>query len=120
MSIRHREEAFTCGDTWTIRGLLFDRDGNPLPLPDGSLIEWALMDETRTAIARATTNDNIAITDPENGGIVITVPPDITATIDPGSYSDALRATVAGSVATMWGGPIVVNGSPFVPTISGN
>jgi hypothetical protein len=114
MSIRHKEEAFTCGDMWPIRGRLFDRDGNPLVLPEGTLIEWALMDETRTAVARATTDDNIAITDSTNGLIEITLPPDITATIAPGSYSDALRATVAGSPATMWGGPIVVNGSPFV------
>jgi hypothetical protein len=113
MSIRHREHVFVRGDTWTIRGRLFDREGNPLPLPAGSLLEWALLDETRNAIARATTADNIIITDAEGGLIEINVPANVTATIQPGAYSDALRATVQSTVATMWGGPIVVDDSPF-------
>ena len=71
---------------------LFDRDGDPLPLPAGSLIEWALLDETRTAIARATSDDNITITDRENGLIEINLPPDITATPIRGAISSALRA----------------------------
>jgi hypothetical protein len=114
MSIRHKEQVFTRGDTWPIRGRLFDRDGSPLPLPEGALIEWALMDDTRTVIARATTDDNITITDRENGLILITLPPAVTATIIPGAYSDALRASVEDDVATMWGGPIIVDGSPFI------
>jgi hypothetical protein len=114
MSIRHKEHVFVRGDTWVIRGRLFDRDGNPLPLPAGLLLEWALLDETRIAIARATSNDSIIITDSTNGLIEITVLPEVTGTIQPGAYSDALRATIQSTVATMWGGPIIVDGSPFV------
>lgn len=113
MSIRHKQHVFIQGDTWTIRGRLVDRDGNRLPLPAGSLLEWALLDETRTAITRATSADAIVITDATNGLIEITLTPNVTAAIDPGSYSDALRATIQSMVGTMWSGPIIVDASPF-------
>jgi hypothetical protein len=113
MAIRHKEASFPQGDTWVIAGQLFGRDGNPLPLSGGLLLEWALLDDARTVTLRATSADNIAITDPANGLIEITLPPDITTAIAPGAYSDALRATVAGTVATMWNGPIIVEASPF-------
>jgi hypothetical protein len=115
MSIRHKETAFPRGDTWIIAGRLFGRDGQPLALPVGGVfLEWALINESRAKITGATSDDYIAITDRDSGLIEITVPPGITAQIGPGAYSDALRATVAGTVSTMWNGPIIVEGSPFV------
>ena len=110
---RHRQESFPQGDTWIIAGRLFGRDGNPLPLSGGVFLEWALLDDARTVSARATSNDSISITDPEGGLIEIRIDPATTAGLDAGAYSDALRANVAGFIATMWTGPIVVEASPF-------
>ena len=62
---------------------------------------------------RVTTDDGITITDAEGGLIEITLSADSTGGIAPGAYSDALRANVAGMVATMWNGPIIVEASPF-------
>jgi hypothetical protein len=62
---------------------------------------------------RATTDSGITITDAEGGLIEITLSADTTGGIAPGAYSDALRANVAGRIATMWNGPIVVEASPF-------
>ena len=110
---RHRQESFPQGDTWIIVGHLFGGDGNPLPLSGGIFLQWALMDDARTVAAGATTNDSISITDPEGGLIEIRLDPSITAGLGPGAYSDALRANVAGMIATMWTGPIIVEASPF-------
>ena len=110
---RHRQESFPQGDTWIIVGRLFGRDGNPLPLSGGVFLEWALIDDARTVTARVPSNDSISITDREGGLIEIRLDPSITAGLGPGAYSDALRANVAGMIATMWNGPSVVEASPF-------
>jgi hypothetical protein len=110
---RHKEATFPQGDTWVIAGKLFGRDGNPLPLSGGVFLEWALLDDTRAVTIRATSENGIAITDAEGGLIEITLSADTTEGIAPGAYSDALRANVAGMVATMWNGPVIVEASPF-------
>jgi hypothetical protein len=55
----------------------------------------------------------IAEDDPETGLITITVPADITTTIGPGRYTDALRVSIEGIVDTLWVGRIEVDANPF-------
>jgi hypothetical protein len=114
---RHREETFVRGDTWIIRGSLFDTKRVPLPIPDGSIIEWALLDDERSIIARCDLTSGIQVIDSTNGLILITVPSAVTADVAPGDhYTDALRATFAPNfnVATMWIGSINIDDSPFL------
>jgi len=112
--IRHKRETFTRGDAWRIAGTLYDHDGNPMVLPDGCIIEWAMMDATRTNVITASNVDgSITIADATEGAINVIIPADKTD-ITPGSYSDALRLTIGGQPETMWTGAITVEDSPFV------
>ena len=86
------------GDDWELAGTLLDFDGDLLDL-QGVTVEWRLLGADGAPVLGATGNMLVIL---GAGSIMITVPGAVTATLPPGRYLDALRATHEGLVSTLW------------------
>jgi hypothetical protein len=118
MTLRHNPVEFIAGDTWEIQATLLEENGDPLNLTDPSAIDWTLLDRRQQRVING--EAIIVITDGPAGKCSITIPASISSGIAPGSYTDALRVTIAMTVGTLFYGTIQVRGDPWrAPTQAG-
>ncbi|PPQ42185.1 hypothetical protein [Rhodopseudomonas palustris] len=114
MTLQHpRVPDMPQGDGWQINGTAKNADGTPMDLT-GAVIEWAVVNNKGTTVARASLADYIAVVDAAAGKLVITLPSAFTAAIAAGQHQDYLRVTLPGGAPqTLWRGPFEVTFSPF-------
>jgi len=111
MTTKHSVIEFVAGDDWEIRATLLDELGNAYDLSGSPTIMYLLYDDQHTHIV-----DSPIITimgDPKLGDISIIIPSSTTAVIAGGTYSDALRLIIQGSVGTLLMGPVSVIANPW-------
>ena len=111
MTVSHKLHSFHAADDWIINGALYDIYDDPLN-PTGYTIEWNLIDWNQE-VKVSTAQVAITIADAPSGQIKIIVPSEITQTLEPGEYTDALRLTKGTATGTMWYGQILVKPSLF-------
>jgi hypothetical protein len=101
------------GDSWAIPGTLIDIGGGPLDLTD-AVLEWTLLGPDGLVALPPGSATITVLGDPEDGQLVISLEPGVTAPLESGTYSDALRITVAGGARiTMWVGVVAVDPDAF-------
>jgi hypothetical protein len=109
----HDDVQLYAGDDWTIRGMLFDEQGNPLDLTDATFT-WVLIDADGQPSPASDAASIEAVEPPTAGLIIITVPDTATTGLAPGRYTDALRVhDGAGEHSTMWTGRVLVSADLF-------
>jgi hypothetical protein len=115
--LNHHEDAqVTPGDDWEIIGTLLDVDNNPLDLTDAQIL-WTLLDGKGNLALGQDQQATVTITQPVTSGIInIALHRDITKTIRPGRYIDAVRVIIGTIGSTMWVGNILVQADPFWAT----
>ncbi len=111
-TVHHPEVTESPGDDWALYGTLTDVDGTPLDLTYAA-ISWTLIAPDGT-LAIPNNSAQVAVPVPMTSGlVVINVPRDVTTTLTPGRYTDALRVTIADLRDTIWTGMILVNANFF-------
>ena len=111
MTTKHPVIEFVAGDDWELRATLLDELGNPYDLSGSYTILYLLYDDQHSHII-----DSPIITvmgDPKLGDISIIIPSSETAVIVGGTYNDALRLIIQGSVGTLLMGPVSVIANPW-------
>jgi hypothetical protein len=111
MTTKHPVIEFVAGDDWEIRATCLDENGNAYDLSGSPTIMYLLYDDQHSHII-----DSPIITimgDPKLGNISIIIPSSETAVIAGGTYSDALRLIIQGSVGTLLMGPVSVIANPW-------
>src|SRR6516225_9918196 len=94
----HADAQVTPGDDWEIIGTLLDVDGTPLDLTDAQIL-WALLGPDGNLALGQDQQATVTIASPVTSGIItIALNRDITKTIRPGRYIDAVRVII-GSIA---------------------
>lgn len=106
----HREISFFRGDTLNIRGTVLDLEGQPLPLVEGVVVEWAIMNEEREVVQKLDLSNGISVINANDGLCLVRIN---TLAVQPGRYFDQLRVVVAGDVSTVCSGSIVCREAPL-------
>jgi hypothetical protein len=107
--ITHPVLEYIAGDDWQVVATLLDENGAPYDLT-GAQIKWILFDDAHNHIVDEAFINIVG--DPADGVVSVIVPANVTAPIASGSYSDALRVTIAHSTATLSMGRISVIENP--------
>jgi hypothetical protein len=114
MTSMHSDIEVTAGDDLVVPGTLLDIDGSPLDLTDAQL-KWVLLDPNGAVAASCPGTVELAIwSPPTSGKITVALGGDITAELEIGRHTDALRVTT-GLRQTLWRGCILVGASPPWP-----
>lgn len=109
----HEDIELVIGDEWLITGTLLDENNQPLDLVQTVPVVWTLLDPDGMPIPGL---DDVIVERPEptsSGKLTITLPDTLTQTLNPGRYTDAVRAWIDGSPAQMWRGCILAAADPF-------
>jgi len=109
----HQDVELVIGDEWQITGTLLDENGDPLDLAASVLLSWVLLGPDGTRVPLEAIIERL----PTAGMLTITLPEALTRTLDPGRYTDAVRAWVNGSPAQMWRGSILAAADPFYDVV---
>jgi hypothetical protein len=108
----HENIELVIGDEWLIAGTLLDENDQPLDLASVT-IHWVLLGPDGSSVP-GTEGAVVTPLDPTTSGrLSIMVPEALTRTLNPGRYTDAVRAWVTGSAAQMWRGCILAAADPF-------
>jgi len=113
MPVPHHDPIeFVAGDDWDIGGTLLRPDGSAYDLTNATVV-WMLRDPDG-APALQPGQYAINLTPPLTAGqLIIAIPSAVTATLRPGRYPDALRATDSAGTDTFWTGLIAVSPNPW-------
>jgi hypothetical protein len=106
MTERHDICSLYIGDDWAIDGTLYDANNSVLDLTSAT-IEWSLLDPNLVEVINET-QATIALTDPTQGKLTISVSDTVTGNLTAGQHSDVLRVTIGDLTDTMWVGTIFV------------
>jgi hypothetical protein len=116
MPTHHDDAQVTPGDDWEIIGTLLDVDDKPLDLTDAQIL-WTLLDGKGNLALAQDQQATVSIIPPVTSGIInIALHRDITKTIKPGRYIDAVRVIIGSVASTLWTGNILVQSDPFWAT----
>ncbi len=113
MPVPHHDPIeFVAGDDWDIGATLLRPDGSPYDLTNATVV-WMLRGPDGAPALQAD-QYSINLTPPLTAGqLIIAVPAAVTATLRPGRYLDALRATDSAGTDTFWTGMILVSANPW-------
>jgi len=115
--IHHDDIELAAGDDWLIAGTMLDQNGNPEDLT-GATLEWMLFDPDGNPVLHDA-QFNINVVPQQVGNISINVSSDVTASLEAGRYTDAIRVTQAGGTKSqMWTGNILVACNMFDPPLT--
>jgi hypothetical protein len=110
----HDDLERTAGDDWTINCAVLDDDGTALDLSTADNVQWMLLGSDGLPAIPELSATVVTIVDPPTSGLVsVTVPHDVTGTLSPGRYPDALRVILAGMRTVVFTGIISVSANPF-------
>lgn len=109
----HADLERVAGDDWTITCTVVDETNTPLDLTGADDIQWMLLGGDGLPAIPELSATVAAAADPTTGVVTVTLPHDITGTLNPGRYPDALRVILAGKRTVVSEGLIMVDANPF-------
>lgn len=109
----HADIELVIGDEWQITGTLLGDGDQPIDLQPEVALDWVLLGPDGARIQGLDTVTIDRLSPSTNGQLLITLPESLTQTLDPGRYTDAVRAWVGGAPAQMWRGIILAAADPF-------
>jgi hypothetical protein len=113
MPQHHDDIEVSAGDDWVIAGQLTQTDlVTPLDLTGAVDVQWMMLgcDGMPAIPSNAATIEIVA--PPTGGKVNVKLPSDVTKTLDPGLYTDALRVVMPAK-STVWTGVISVGANYF-------
>lgn len=102
----HPPVAFDIGDDWFIEFACTYRDGSPLDLTSGALVNWRLIKGEAEELISLSLGTGIELVEGANNKCLVHVPHMMTEVFAPGFYRDQLRVTIGDIITTQSKGRI--------------
>jgi hypothetical protein len=114
MLIHHDDIELTAGDDWTIPSSLTDEEGDAVNLSNIVGIQWIMLGPDGQPCLPPGSAIVTIVDPPTDGMVTVTVPNEVTRSLSPGRYADAMRVIFPSDLkSTVWTGSISVDCNSF-------